>query len=57
MQMRIEYGQLEPVCKARFRVAGVADEDPGAFEPRSFADHFGFTLRAMKRYVGFEQFS
>ena len=48
----IEDRQLEPVCKAGFRIAGVADLEPGAFEPRALSDHRGFALWTMKGDVG-----
>ncbi|PBB16526.1 hypothetical protein CK219_28560 [Mesorhizobium sp. WSM4313] len=56
-QMRIKDSELEPVCKTRLRTAGLADEDLGTLNPRSFSDHCVLTRRAMEGEIGIEQFT
>ncbi|WP_292147910.1 hypothetical protein [Mesorhizobium sp.] len=57
MQMRIKDSELKPICEAGLRVAGLADKDLGALDPRSFSDRRSFTFGTMESQISLEKFA
>ncbi|MGT2466426.1 hypothetical protein ACVOMV_17475 [Mesorhizobium atlanticum] len=58
MQMRIKDSELKPICEAGLRVAGLADEDLGALDPRSFSDRRSFAfLGTVESQISLEKFA